>query len=1145
VRLQKAIPLMLLTISLCACQTIQTRPQKEESKAIVAIGEYTRLAIESSEFSPQTILMLTEGYFKERSEMLKGGGESVKVDHVMLIGWYGTLIEKYPGNPAVAPLLYTLGYALYEQGDYDRAIKIFEVFTERYKTNPYFIEVCFRLGELYFDTGQYGEAKDAYVAALSSPSSIFYERSLYKMGWTYYKLEMFNDAVNYFSQVVDRYNGADLMSESLAQESIFNIARCLVRIKDIKEREGIIERLKTKIYAPRIILELGKMLIEETEYEEAISVHTLFVSMFPQHPSLPNISAEMAKAYEWLKEEEKAVELREAIVEKYNPTTDWYKKNYPNGNRELDTLVAETLMALSQRHHATGNEKKAIEGYKRLMAYFPEFPAYKDAQIILAEALFDAKNYREAAEYYIAAMDMYKGRIESEKAAYGAVLSYELMASDATGDKRDIAIAIKKLADSIKDGSFNSSAYEDLLYRVAAIYSAIGLYHEARELLSPLLKRERLSIAYQRIGDTYFAENNLPEAIAAYTSALRYSNSDRDIRSRLSGLHNIMAANYVKEGRFKEAVEHHLSVSSIAPDTRLAEESLVSAGLLYVNAGDTNGFKNTLELLKKSHTDSKGTIKLLIEAGKILEERGEVVEGVSLFEEAAILSKESEDTSAFIIKSLAILEEHGDYQHMEALIKRYLSKTQIQPNEKMYLLYMLGAAQLLSGKQEGIDTLTSIAKAKDTPENHPYIAKARLKLADIRLDTFLKKNIEKPFEESLKAKGSLMKELLGEYGYLIKTGIPELLPEASYKIGLVFENFKDSLLNSEKPEELSSEELAEYNFLLEERAYPIEEQAVNAYDRCIKASVDLNIKKEFVQKCRERLSALRPVMYKRDIKLINIRPLFIPLEPIHIDNLQVSNEAIRHFNDGFDRMASNPSEAIANFRLALEKEPLLSEVYYNIGVLLYRLKDKEGAFAEFSRAFEKGQRLAEVYDAFGMLYMEEGEMHNAIDAYKNALSLRNLQRSMIHLANIYLMEDNLELAFKYFREAEGLGSDNPYLNYNMAILLLKKNEVNRAVERLKKAAALKDTHPEIAIFFAKALLLKGEVNESIKLYNTTIEILSDQPEAYRDLGIIYELYKKDSLNALKSYMKYIALGGKDEAVRHWADLLNSRLGGIR
>lgn len=1146
---QRAALVIVLSIILCSCQTVQMRPKVGkskvgESKAIVALGEYMRFAIESKEFSQETILMLTEEYFKEHSELLKEEGEEVKADHSKLIGWYRALGEKYPDDPSIAPLVYTLGYALSEQGDYNGAIKTFEIFAENYKTSPYFTEVCFRLGELYFDTGQYGEARDAYIAALRNPNSIFYERALYKIGWTYYKLDMLHEAKDYFTQVVDRYQSRerqDRMAEGLAQESFFNTVLCLARMKDTGERRETIEGLKAKEYAPALILELGRMLIEETAYEETISIYSLFATLFPENPSLPKVSAEMARAYEWLKEEEKAKELREAIVEKYNPATDWYKKNYPDGNRELDTLVAEVLTTLSHRYRTTGNEEKAIEGYKRYIAYFPESPAYKDVHLSLADTLFDAKNFREAAAYYITIMDMYKGRPEREKAARGAVLSYELIAPEARDGKEDIALALGNIADRLKEESFSNAVSEDILYKIAAIYTSIALYPEARKLISPHLKGKRPSLAYQKTGDTYIAEGNFPKAIDAYTSAMRYSNNDKDISSRLSTLHNIMAANYIKEERFKEAIEHYLAVSSIAPDPYLAEEALISGGLLYVKTGDMDGFKTVLRSIKKSYPGSKGTVKLLIEAGKLLEERGEAIEAVSLFEEAATLSWEREDTSALIMKSLAILEEEEDYQHIETLLKAYLSKAKLQPHEKTGMLYMLGVAQIISGKKEGIETLMAIAKEKETQANRIYIAKAKLKLADTNLDVFMKKTIGIPFEESLKAKESLMKELLGEYTNIIKAAISELLPEASYKMGLVFENFKDSLLDSERPEELSNEDLAEYKFLLEEKAYPLEEQAVSAYDRCIKASMDLNLKKEFMQKCIERLAALRPVLYKRDIKLPETKPLFMPPEPVTVVHSSAKKESIGHFNEGFDKMESDPSEALKSFNLALQEEPALYEAHYNRGLLLYRSKDKEGANAAFSKVLEKGEGMAEVYDAIGMLDMEDGNISGAIDAYKNAVAVKNLQRSMINLGGIYLMENNIKLAIRYLREAEKSAADNPYLNYNMALLFLKQNKINKAAERLKKTVALKEKNPEVLLFVAKVLLLKGDINKSIELYNEIVEKLPDHPEAYRDMGIIYELYKKDQTKALDFYAKYIALGGKDEEAKLWVDLLNSKL----
>ena len=123
-----------------------------------------------------------------------------------------------------------------------------------------------------------------------------------------------------------------------------------------------------------------------------------------------------------------------------------------------------------------------------------------------------------------------------------------------------------------------------------------------------------------------------------------------------------------------------------------------------------------------------------------------------------------------------------------------------------------------------------------------------------------------------------MRDILGDYTYVIKSKIAPLQPEAFHMVGRVFENLKDSLLNSERPSDMTAEELDEYNYLLEERAYPLEEEAVKAYQSGFKASVNIS-NGAHMQTAIESLASLKPALYKREFSTAD-KPIFITPRPV-------------------------------------------------------------------------------------------------------------------------------------------------------------------------------------------------------------------------------------------------------------------------
>jgi cellulose synthase operon protein C len=85
-----------------------------------------------------------------------------------------------------------------------------------------------------------------------------------------------------------------------------------------------------------------------------------------------------------------------------------------------------------------------------------------------------------------------------------------------------------------------------------------------------------------------------------------------------------------------------------------------------------------------------------------------------------------------------------------------------------------------------------------------------------------------------------MEEAIRWLGKAAGYGFAETTTAATFELGSVYQNFGRSLLESERPRNLGQLELEQYDLLLEEQAYPFEEQAIETHEtnlRRIKAGV--------------------------------------------------------------------------------------------------------------------------------------------------------------------------------------------------------------------------------------------------------------------------------------------------------------------
>ena len=121
-------------------------------------------------------------------------------------------------------------------GKTDEALDVLNQLVERYPDTPYIDEVQFRRGEMLFLRKNYNDAETAYTDVVEfGAESRFYEQSLYKLGWSQFKLAWHEDSLGSFFELLDRKVGdieiqdGDNKFEELSranQELVEELIRC-------------------------------------------------------------------------------------------------------------------------------------------------------------------------------------------------------------------------------------------------------------------------------------------------------------------------------------------------------------------------------------------------------------------------------------------------------------------------------------------------------------------------------------------------------------------------------------------------------------------------------------------------------------------------------------------------------------------------------------------------------------------------------------------------------------------------------------------------------------------------------------------------------------------------------------------------------
>jgi tetratricopeptide (TPR) repeat protein len=141
-------------------------------------------------------------------------------------------------------------------------------------------------------------------------------------------------------------------------------------------------------------------------------------------------------------------------------------------------------------------------------------------------------------------------------------------------------------------------------------------------------------------------------------------------------------------------------------------------------------------------------------------------------------------------------------------------------------------------------------------------ANAALILTESKLTSFKNVALVKPFKKNLKKKKQKMRTAIEAYTGLVDYQVGEVTAAATYYIAEIYYDFSISLIESERPTNLSADELEEYELVIEDQAYPFEEKAISVHEKNMEL-LDVGIYNEWIDKSIIKLSVLLPARYAK------------------------------------------------------------------------------------------------------------------------------------------------------------------------------------------------------------------------------------------------------------------------------------------
>lgn len=897
------------TIKSLEKQTVEVRPGKvimnSSDLARDNYREFLDLVTDDPSLSAEAMRRLgdLELEASEAAQLAENieGLEKTSYDNAVTL--YQRLLEAYPSYRRNDTVLYQLARAYEIGGRTEEALEVLDELVARYPATPMIDEVQFRRGEMLFLRKQYNPAEQAYQAVIEyGDASRFYEQSLYKLGWAQFKLAWHEDSLDPFFELLDRkLGGVELQDgdDRLAalsraeQELVEDTFRVLsLNFSYMAGAESIDEYFGKRgqpEYAYVIYMNLGDLYLDKERYVDAAETYGAFVDQDPFHPKAPLLQVEVIEAYKRGGFPSLVLDGKKGFVERYGMDGNFWVRN----PREQNTAVAAHLKAnltdLAQYYHAEAQAggkrsdyQEAARWYRKYLAYFPGEEDTANTNFLLAEILFESQDYAEAKTEYERTAYAYPMHEKSAVAGYAALLAYQeqeklLEGAEKTAWHQQYLDSGLRFADTYPEhpesGAVLTTVAEDLFAQNQFdLAIAVGQTVIAKQPpVEPALART----AWTVVAHSQFDLGNYAEAETAYYSLRGLTPVDdaaasEEVKERIASSIYKQGEAARDAGDLETAVAHFTRLGQAVPDSSIRATAEYDAAAALINMAAWDRAAGMLEQYRNNYPDSEFTDDIAQKLAVTYMETGRGAEAAAEFERIAAAESSSDDVRREALWKAAELYKSGgvaasEKRVLENIVARYPNPLS-ESIEARYRLLEIAEAQgnsaEVTARLNDIIQVDARAGAQRTDRTRFLAAKASIRLAEPVRKRFEVVRLTQPLAESMKLKRALMEDVIEAYTDAADYGVAEVTTESTFRLAQVYEKFADDVLESERPGDLDADALEQYELLLEEQVFPIEEKAIDLYKANSDRASD-GIWDEWVERSFNRLAGLLPARYAK------------------------------------------------------------------------------------------------------------------------------------------------------------------------------------------------------------------------------------------------------------------------------------------
>ncbi|RDH83853.1 MAG: hypothetical protein DIZ80_06880 [endosymbiont of Galathealinum brachiosum] len=807
-----------------------------------------------------------------------------------------TSLSDYPESKNNDTLLYQLAKAYDQRGDHQESVDSLTKLVEQYPKSPFYAEAQFRIAEDAFSYQDYSTAEFSYTEVITAKDNeVFYEKSLFKRGWSRFKQQYYTDAVDDFLQAVlehkfDEFEKLDKSEKEQFNEYFRAVGLAFSYLGGSEPLDEYFRDQPDFIYTYHTYSMVSEIYLKQERYSDAVDTHRQFIKLYPKSNNIPYSHLKIIEIWKNSGFTNKVYHAIEGFYIQYNPSSIYWKNQNENSsiNRAIRRSLKEYVVLMTGHYHnkfqktaKTADYKSTELWYKRYLKHYSAYAQKDNIYFLYAELLSQKHRYKEALKFYeLAAYD--NELITNKKAAYATIIISDKLLSKNTKNKTHLNKHISYALKYAQKYPSNKKTHQVILHAAELAYKSAN-YKATIELADIFItnnQKRNNSYIISLKAESYFKLKDHAESETLYSGLVLSNKLSTKQKKKYT---DRLALSIYKQGELAQsnkdspqAIKHFSRISTIAASSAIAATGLYDSIALNMQHKQWKSAISDIKRFQKLYPRNKLQTDVSKKLSVAYLSSNQGIKAAAEFEKISSMGGNVALMSAALWQAAELYEEKNKLNNAIRSYEEYsrkFKKPYPQYIEAMYKLTELytkkGSISKANKWRKNIIKSDKAALNNVKTERTKYITSfANLGLARSEKARFDRLKLTLPLKRTLRKKKSAMQSSVKFYGNASKYKIYEAATEATYSIALIYKDFSISLLESDRPTKLNAEELDQYEILLEDQAFPFEDKSIEFFEINLSRVKDGHYN-SWIKKSRDQLIDLFPTRYNRAPKMDN------------------------------------------------------------------------------------------------------------------------------------------------------------------------------------------------------------------------------------------------------------------------------------